>query len=110
MSIQDGTIGNRKNAQLHTLVSGHIEARVRDMASKYGITKSDFVRLGIYKMLYSGLDTVDYARSEINNAVAKVKNGYQRTSQRVKDYFTEPGDAYLPAYAPAMYGTNTSYR
>ena len=110
MSIQDGTIGNRKNAQLHTLVSGDIEARVRDMASKYGITKSDFVRLGIYKMLYSGLDTVDYARSEINNAVAKVKSGYQRNAQKVKSYFTEPGDIYLPAYAPTAYGTNPGYR
>lgn len=110
MSIQDGTIGNRKNAQLHTLVRSSIDEKVKDMAAKYGLTKSDIVRLGIYKMLYPGLNAVDYAKSEINNAVAQVKNGYQRTKQRVKDYFTEPEDIYIPAYAPHGYGLMPAYR
>lgn len=110
MSIQDGTIGHRKNTEIRFRVDNGLAKKVDDMVSKYGLTKSDVVRLGLYKMFYPTLNGVDLARGEINNAIAKVKNGYQRTAQRVRDYFTEPEDIYMPAYALPSYAQSPNYR
>jgi hypothetical protein len=65
--------------------------------------RSDLVRAKLFGR------TADYVKDEISNAIANVKNGYQRTAQRVKDYFADPSDAYLFAYAPAG-SSSTSYR
>lgn len=104
MSFLDGKIGNRRNTWLQVRLTGEEDKRLEDMAASYNVDKSELVRTKLFGR------TADYIKSEISNAIAKAKNGYQRTTQRVKSYFTEPGDIYLPAYAPAAYGTNTSYR
>lgn len=104
MSLADGTIGNRRNTDFHMRVTREEDRTLENMAASYNMDKSDFVRLKIFGR------AIDYAKSEISNAIAKVKNGYQRTAQSVKSYITDPEDVYLPAYAPAAYGTNTSYR
>lgn len=113
MSIQDGTIGNRKNGQAHIRLDIPDEKTLEQLTSMYNASKSDILRWGLNKIAYAagiGIGGIDYAKAEINNAVAKVKNGYQRTTQRVKDYFAEPEDAYLPAYAPVGYGLMPAYR
>ena len=104
MSFLDDKIGDRRNALLQVRLTSEEEKRLENMASSYNMDKSDLVRQRLFGR------TADYIKSEISNAIAKVKNGYQRSAQRVKSYFTEPGDIYLPAYAPAAYGINTSYR
>ncbi len=104
MSFLDGKIGNRRNTWLQVRLTGEEDKRLENMASSYNMDKSDLVRERLFGR------TADYVKSEISNAIAKVKNNYQKTSQRVKSYFAEPEDVYLPAYAPAAYGPNLSYR
>ena len=104
MSLLDGKIGNRRNDRLEIRVTDEEKRSIVNRASSYSMDKSDLVRQRLFGR------TADYVKSEISNAIAKVKNGYQRTAQRVKSYFTEPGDIYMPAYAPAAYGTDTGYR
>ena len=110
MSIQDGTIGNRKNTQKHLVLDRQDDRTLETLASMYRATESDILRWGLKKMAYSAFGRIYTAKSEINNAIAIVKNGYQRTSQRVKDYFAEPEDVYSPAYAPVGYGLMPAYR
>jgi len=104
MSFLDGKIGNRRNTWLQVRLTDNEDKRLENMAASYNIDKSELVRQRLFGR------AIDYAKSEISNAIAKVKNSYQRTAQSVKSYFTDPEDVYLPAYAPAAYGTNTSYR
>mgnify|MGYP001562457065 CR=1 FL=1 len=104
MSFLDNKIGNKRSARLQVRLTGDEERTLENMAASYNIDKSDLVRQRLFGR------AIDYAKSEISNAIAKVKNGYQRSSQRVKGYFTEPEDIYMPAYAPAVYGTNPGYR
>ena len=104
MSFLDNKIGNKRSARLQVRLTGDEERTLENMAASYNIDKSDLVRQRLFGR------AIDYAKSEISNAIAKVKNGYQRTAQSVKSYFTDPEDVYLPAYAPASYGINTSYR
>ena len=105
MSLLDGKIGNRRNDRLEIRVTDEEKRSIVNRAASYNMDTSEFGR-----NLLLGRSFFDYAKSEISNAIAKVKNGYQRTTQSVKSYFTDPEDVYLPAYAPAAYGTNTSYR
>jgi len=104
MSFLDDKIGDRRNALLQVRLTSEEEKRLENMASSYSMDKSDLVRQRLFGR------AADYAKSEISNAIAKVKSGYQRNAQKVKSYFTEPGDIYLPAYAPTAYGTNIGYR
>ena len=104
MSFLDDKIGERRNALLQVRLTSEEEKRLENMASSYSMDKSDLVRQRLFGR------TADYVKSEISNAIEKVKNGYQRSAQRIKSYFTEPEDIYMPAYAPAAYGTNTGYR
>lgn len=104
MSFLNDRIGNKRSARLQVRLTGDEERTLENMAASYNMDKSDLVRQRLFGR------TADYIKSEISNAIAKVKNGYQRTAQSVKSYFTDPEDVYLPAYAPAAYGTNTSYR
>ena len=104
MSFLDNKIGNKRSARLQVRLTGDEERTLENMAASYNIDKSDLVRQRLFGR------AIDYAKSEISNAIAKVKNGYQRTAQSVKSYFTDPEDVYLPAYAPAAYGTNIIYR
>ena len=104
MSFLDGKIGNRRNIRLDVRLTDNEDKRLENMAASYNMDKSELVRQRLFGR------AIDYAKSEISNAIAKVKNGYQRTAQSVKSYFTDPEDVYLPAYAPASYGITTSYR
>jgi len=104
MSFLDGKIGDRKNFLLRVRLSDDQRKSLENMAASYKTDMSELVRQRLFGR------TSDYVKSEINNAISKVKNGYQRTSQRVKGYFTDPEDIYMPAYAPAAYGPNLSYR
>ena len=104
MSFLDGKIGNRRNTLLRVRLTSEEKSKLEDMAASYNIDKSELIRQRLFGR------AIDYAKSEISNAIAKVKNGYQRTAQSVKSYFTDPEDVYLPAYAPASYGITTSYR
>ena len=105
MSFVDGIIGTKRNTRLEVRLTTDEDKRLENMASSYNMDKSDLVRQRLFGR------TADYVKSEISNAISKVKNGYQRSSQRVKDYFAEPSDAYLFAYAPAgSYGSSASYR
>lgn len=104
MSFLDGKIGNRRNTLLRVRLTPEEESKLENMAASYNMDKSELVRQRLFGR------TADYIKSEISNAIAKVKNGYQRTTQGVKSYFTDPEDAYLPAYAPAAYITNPGYR
>ena len=104
MSILDGKIGNRRNTWLQVRLTADEDKKLENLAASYNMDKSDLVRAKVFGR------TADYVKDEISNAIAKIKNGYQRTSQRVKDYFAEPEDAYLPAYANASYGPRNSYR
>ena len=105
MSFLDGKIGDRKNFLLRVRLSDDQKKSLENMATSYKTDMSELVRQRLFGR------TADYVKSEISNAISKVKNGYQRSSQRVKDYFAEPSDAYLFAYAPAgSYGSSASYR
>ena len=110
MSIQDGTIGNRKNGQQHIRLETSDERTLESLASKYNTSKSEILRWGLKKIAYDTLNRVSNVTSEINNAIEKVRNGYQRTAKKVKNYFTEPEDIYLPAYALPSYAPSHNYR
>ncbi len=110
MSIQDGTIGNRKNAREHIALETADQHTLESLASKYNTSKSEILRWGLKKVADVAFSRIETAASEINNAVAKVKNGYQRSTQRVKSYFTEPEDIYMPAYALPSYAQLPNYR
>ena len=104
MSLLDGKIGNRRNIRLDVRLTDEEDKRLNNMVATYNMDRSELTRQRLFR------NPMDYAKAEINNAIAKAKNSYQRTAQRVKNYFTEPEDAYLPAYALAAYGTNPGYR
>lgn len=104
MSILDGKIGNRRNIRLDVRLTDEEDKRLDNMVATYNMDRSELTRQRLFR------NPIDYARAEISNAIAKAKNGYQRTSQMVKRYFTEPEDAYLSAYAPVGYGLMPAYR
>ena len=110
MSIQDGTIGNRKNARQHLALETTDEHTLESLASMYSTSKSEILRWGLKKVAYDAFSKIETAAFEINNAVAKVKNSYQRATHRVKEYFTEPEDVYLPAYVQPGYNLMPAYR
>lgn len=105
MSFLDGKIGNRKNFLLRVRITDEQKKELDDMVAAYNTDMSNLTRQRLFRR-----PNIDYAKSEINNAIAKVKNGYQRTTQRVKEYFTEPEDIYLPTYASSQYGLMPAYR
>lgn len=104
MSFLDGKIGNKRSARLEVRLTGEEEKSLENMAASYNMDKSDFARQRLFGK------AVDYVKSEIDNAIAKVKNGYQRTSQRVKNYISAPEDIYSTAYSQSGYGLMPAYR
>jgi hypothetical protein len=106
MSFIDGKIGNRRNTWLQVRLTSDESNRLENMAASYDIDKSELVRQRLFGR------AVDYVKSEINGAIEKVRNGYQRATRAAKNYFSDPEDIYSMAYAQAQpgYGVNVRYR
>ena len=89
---------------LHVRLTDEEDKRLDNMVATYNMDRSELTRQRLFR------NPIDYAKSEISNAIAKVKNGYQRAAQRAREYFTEPEDAYMPTYTPPGYNLMPTYR
>ena len=106
MSFIDGTIGNRRNNMLLVRLTSDENKTLENMAASYNTDKSELVRQKLFGR------AVDYVKSEIGNAIEKVRNGYQRAARATRNYLADPEDIYSMAYAQAQpgYGINLGYR
>jgi hypothetical protein len=104
MSLIDNSMGYRRVHRLETRLTGYEQNKLENLAASYNMDKSEFVRQRLFGR------AIDYAKSEISNAIEKVRNGYQRAARAAKNYFSEPDDIYGFAYAQPGYGTSFGYR
>ena len=104
MSLIDGTIGNRRVHRLGIRLTGDEQNKLENIADSYNIDKSELVRQKLFGR------AADYIKSEISNAIEKVRDGYQRATRVAKNYLSDPEDAYSAPYLQDGYGPNLSYR
>ena len=104
MSFIDGKIGDRRNALLQVRLTSNESESLESMATSYNMDKSELVRERLFGR------AVDYVKSEISNAIEKVRDGYQRATRATKNYFSDPEDAYSAPYLQEGYGLNLGYR
>ena len=104
MSFIDNSIGSRRIHRLELRLTGDEQNRLENMVVSYNMDKSEFARQKLFGK------AVDYVKSEISNAIEKVRNGYQNVTRAARNYFSDPEDAYSAPYMQDNYGFSPVYR
>lgn len=113
MNSVDDVIVKRNNDRLFVWTNRESKGKLKKAAETVNMSISDFVRRAADKYVSEVQEYTsrkEYSSAEITGAINQVKNGYKRIYSKIKQYFTEPEDAYLVADVPVGYEINPQYR